>query len=789
MQCIWTSVSTASRHVSKSSHFRTIFSSALLKLPQPHSRSLSTKLLKNENVDPDKYAALASTFVQNMLRDTSIAPTPRRIHSKLDPEKRLNAARLSRIAAQSVRLGCQEGNVKEPMIIIKALRNSVEQYGDGGTSERRAKRDIAIDFGQTVSPRLAVHALLHGLLRAGMTKRAGEITRTLLGSNIQLHRTTLRIVTKKLSETDAIAIKDGGFRGQLVEASRRFSIPTRKFIENAVNVRAPCTNLAVDLFFVAKQYQRQRARQMFQQLIDACLLQGEILVLTFLFAFLIIRWQYRKAAIATEVMDERSQKSEQFNTLKKYESLFHFWFNPRPISSENRQWLEEQKLPAPNEEFVIRIMTLINAAIFDNPLPNSDAIRPSFEEATQALAVLASMLEDGILPFNRSSTVIAALVDYPSEPSVDVWSFRNGEKRHRSARDYFDEVLDGLLDSIRSPGFDGLQRQASSLRSCNALLNYSLHRKLSPAKGAKLVNWMLKTGGTVKPDIVSYNTLLRSAIRFRRDDMVSKLLDALRQRPENQNHAIMFVPEPEEVEGNPKIQGQGHDEEQHTIPAAFEEDSAEINHDMLSNASTMVSDPPAKLPLSIMEDFDVDFTLASDVEIHADNVTLTIYLTYLTGSGRPETVNELIYSLIPELETMDLPLPPQELDKVRSLRETAMRRAIALGPFFFTAVLNALRKTGQTKDAEQVWLLAKRAEKFSWHPQYADVSEPWALPIAAYTSMMQCYAREARRASRLASSESDSSDLYKDPLTAWGWGRFVRENVKRKEKRRVIGGA
>ncbi|KAF7354887.1 hypothetical protein MSAN_01403200 [Mycena sanguinolenta] len=132
----------------------------------------------------------------------------------------------------------------------------------------------------------------------------------------------------------------------------------------------------------------------------------------------------------------------------------------------------------------------------------------------------------------------------------------------------------------------------------------------------------------------------------------------------------------------------------------------------------------------------------------ADVHTLTAYIAYLTSSGHPREVKELLWALFPELNTSKYPSNSEEHSHRALGRKgllTTYRRAIFLGPVFLSAVLNALYKSNQPILADRIWTLAKKAERLSWARKLLPNVKPWIMGPHAYTVMINCYSSLARR--------------------------------------------
>lgn len=652
------------------------------------------------------------------------------------------AAQLSRIAAQSVRLACHGESSKDAFLIVKSLEASMKHYSNPLNHGRPMPQRVAIDFGMAVSPRLAMHSLLHGLVRRGMTKKAGDIAYQIAGFNprIQLRDRTLHVITSALCQTDTHALQDENFRAKAQQEKAEYAIPEQPLVAHAKSgkkVQLPCTRTALHLFFAAKQYRKERASQTFQQLIDACLLQGEILVVSFLLALLAKKleaWFARNSARA-EAEASSSTCGDTANPMS-------------PVL-------------LPSEALLSQTIAIIDSVLYNKTPPDPQAIRPSHEEAVQTLAILAGMLDDGVLPPSKSSAIITVLVSFPLSASTVVWILRKGKKEKWERRDayaYFNEVLGHLVAKVIHEDYEVSSngKHLADITAFNSLLQYALQRKKSVALADRILKRMELLGGKVVPDITTFNIVLRAGTLLRRRDLSEAVLEMLRNDAVNKDNVIQITP--------PKTHGQEtrgfysasvtHDQsmgsqlpergQSPVVPRVSRESDAALTAQFYQEY--IVPQLPLRFQHIFNEDFDASHLSSSEC-VHVDRNTLVAYINFLTATDRPGWAVNILRALIPELVPLGYPLSSKEFhslghQRLQSLRNAALLRAIHLGPQFFTAILNALVKDGRTGLAQRIWRLAKAAERRSWDPKFE--TAPWILPCAAYTVMMQCYAAEAR---------------------------------------------
>lgn len=688
----------------------------------------------------ERFTSIASNIVSTAVRSTSVLPSSLTIEEIQSPSNFQNyssndsvtqtTAKLSRAAAHAVRMSVQQPGSPEAYLIIKSLQESVKQYKRGTAPNLYALQKVAIDFGQAVSPRLSMHCLIHGLIRRGLAVKAGKFAHDMIRAGVQVNGRTMETLTAALCQTDMAVIKDEGLRAQMQAARERTPFrlgvtPGKPIRINSGSVQSKSTRLAMQLFFAAKQYHKHRARQMFQQLIDACLLQGEIIVVSFLFAFLVKQWQLRRVQ-ASNPSDDRNEKPPDVDT----------W----PLIKNNLDANGGEVL-LPEASTLKQTLDTIEAVTFGGALPDPHALRPSFDEVAQSLALIAGLLHERLLPYPQLSKLISLLTAFPGEPLVKVWTRRKSKWIYRNAREYFDEVLEDLLKRLplaKHVNHGWTRLPILDRYSYNSLLHYALRYKASPRLGGGILNYMVLLGGGNAPDITTYNILLRSGTLLERDDLTLQTLRLLDQNPLYKD----VVAKP--VDASHKA-------------------AKLLNIKSIKDENFDAINPSSLSPIILLQ---------------TNNSTLTTYIMHLTSTGRPSAVIPLLFRILPELHIIDHPATTEEgrqqqRDMIKPNRRKSLERAVELGPQFFNAVLNALCKAGKTGLAERVWILAKQAEALSWDPSLSsNTMKPWCLPISAYTIMMQCYSAEGRKGFRLghlSSLDAEWKPKSKGGVVGWAW--------------------
>jgi hypothetical protein len=758
----------------------------------------------------------------------------------------LTSTQLSRAAAQAVRLSITNGDLRNAYYIVNSLRLSLVRNKNSLVNIPGVRSQIArfdpIRFDRPVSPRLAMHALLHGLIRLGNTAKASHQAQLMMQSGFKVHPVSLDATMDSLLPK-APPHAAGPQRPKLDVS--HYENPDILRLRPSI-VSDQCTRVAIRLLLHSHHHRHQRSRNMYQSLINACLLQGEILVGSLLFAMVVQEWRVRRSITARLGNPcEESEPSVGTHSQTEQVRLEHA-----------RHWAM-----APQEQYLHAIVSSIDEAISQGD--------PDYCHLLQALANLAMLLDQRQIPFPQISPLIRALYRCPR---VDdhVWIFRRGVPTRVKAYSYFHGVLKRLLGSLPEsrPSSSALNSRNGAvlppldLDAYNTLLHYALRHRYSPALANDVIQHMTtKRRVPLKPDVTTYNILLRSATLLRRKDIADYALAEIRRSIANRNNEItgdstseslvrdresVRLPKPSKsqtsktfhcvksektdvssnnetigdsspVDGDrksvqlPKLSNSRLSGDQHC--ATKEKTDRSSNKHEIARKSTPESGVGITQPvlrsriaktLYRVKSDKMDLSSKTlDVPLKADSFTISTYLTHLTSTGQPHIVPRILFQLLPELAIIDHPSwGPTSVKERRRLSSPShharIKRAVSYGPYFFTTVLNAVCKAGKTGLAERVWLLAKEAERASWGKGFEPQTGPWCLPVHAYTSMITCYAAEARRGLVLQTRGKSTTRTYGDALDWFpkrksyvrGWARFIltRNSAFRKSIRRGFAG-
>ncbi|KLO09926.1 hypothetical protein SCHPADRAFT_543839 [Schizopora paradoxa] len=643
--------------------------------------------------------------------------------------KHISPNDVSRASAQAVRIACKQGMIPEAFAIVKSIHQAFHASSTTLTAESSTPPTATslhpLLTGGNVSPRLASHALLHGLIRSGHTEKAGELAYSLLQRGTLVRTKSLEHAIGHLCSSGPGAATSN--HETPVEPYGRPPKWTKgaspQLVENA------CTRLALQIFFAAKQHKQQRTKQMLQSLIDACLLQGEILVVSILFAFLIKQWQVRQAIEGGKTKVDVAAEMDPF-----------------PIEKSNWEGPDhDYHYPYPDRSFMTQTLSYIDASLCNKSMRDGSSVTTDQDTSVQALLILANLLDERLIPFEEVAILIRALHAYPAALGK-LYARRGRIWRKENVQLYLQGVLDRLIDEVIASNKDPPDircKARNRLRmpldrvSYNALLHYTLRHRMSPSRADAIIHHMAKRRDTsCHPNISTLNTLMRDATLLQRNDIVLKTLEFLKSN-------LSYLDSSQEV-------------------AVYDR----IIRDIANTSSRVIgAGLKPKQPQYMTEHFELRIPQASTrrVRLNMNADTLNICISSVTAAGSPEAATEILFLLFPELRS--------KRRKMESRKQVVMRAA-RLGPRFITTMLNALSKAGRTDLAEKLWFIAREAETQSCNLALG----PWCLPMEAYTVMLQIYAKESKKGSSCGTGDSTSAKMRVDSL---GWGYPFRR-VQRK---------
>lgn len=479
-----------------------------------------------------------------------------------------------------------------------------------------------------------------------------------------------------------------------------------------------CTRAAITLLQEARIFGQQRTERMYKVLFGTLLMQGEIIVASLLFVLLLKDFEVRKR----EVIDNEDPGGPNYIT---HDNL--------RISLPSRAALVNT--PFPNPKFMGKILDTIDA----NSDPN---VGSRTSQSLQSLALFAMLLDTGQIGHPRVCSLIASLYRCPRS-TANVWILQDGRPRRVNAYTYFHEVLKRLIDSLAAPN---LRRPTPRLtrRAYNSLLSYALRHRLSPEMASAVLHHMcVARESPIRPDIVTYNILLRSGTLLQKIAISEATLQALRKGAKAGTLQTMFR-ELEARVAKSLDTARAVESQDAAEPSAPDDEEAprSSNAPLAPSKATGLTGTLQRLKAETLTL--PDRVRNPESKMKADMYTLSTFVTHLTSTGQPQAVAEMLFKILPELAIVRHPAKGTALEERIPLvnRTKALKRAVAHGPYVYASLISALTKAGEIGLAESVLILAQRAERAS-HIGLAPDVPPWRLTVHAYTAMMQGYAAAA----------------------------------------------
>ncbi|KAI0329971.1 hypothetical protein GY45DRAFT_1354262 [Cubamyces sp. BRFM 1775] len=608
----------------------------------------------------------------------------------LSSTSQLSSAQVARAAAQAVRFCVQEGNFGDALYVVNSACHSVLQGPLDSNSERKSQLK-PIQFGCAVSPRLASHAFLHGLIRAGYTKKAGTYAQLMIRAGIPIRTKTMESIISSLVTPSPALPKLGPFARVIPQKP---STDNSSFMHlRSKRVPDLCTRAAFSLLQEARTFGQKRTERMYRVLIDTLLLQGEIVVATLLFVLLIKDFEAKL-----------SQKAVQDDTVRDVGREDHIAYEHLRVLPPPPAALAQT--PFPNPAIMTDILDVV-----DRPLTSS----PDYQ-ALQSLALMAMLLDTGQIGHPRVAGIVSALYRCP-RTEARVWILRDGKPVRVKAYQYFHDVLNRLIDSLAVKKANDTERRLSR-RTYNSLLSYALRHRLSPEMASTVLHHMcVVRDPPVVPDSATFNILLRSGTLLRRMDICEKALTAI------------------------EAQSQEHS------GAAFVRPAVAIAPAQPSQATESSSGFASTLEQKLAETFSLPkATDGSGLKFKLDKHTLSSLIVHLTSTGRPHAVAAMVWTVMPELAVVDHPAvgtnPPKRLPRLDWRK--ALKRAAEYGPHVYASLITALSKAGQIGLAERVFILGQEVERASKCQLIPDIAR-FRLTVHSYTALLQAYATLLKR--------------------------------------------
>src|ERR1700683_1364059 len=202
MRCHW---STRANNLLQGITHRDI-ASPFGRISRPTIHAQLTNSYKTAIKPPSSYHNHINTFIRGRRRLCSFVHTSTKVASaSAGPNKSMTMSApltdsgISRAAAKAVRMCIRAGEIADAYYVINSLLSSTNVTPPHKIGLARHIRVphrgfIPLQFSPTISPRLAAHSLLHGLLRVGLIKKAYQLTEALMDCGVKIQPRSLDAV-------------------------------------------------------------------------------------------------------------------------------------------------------------------------------------------------------------------------------------------------------------------------------------------------------------------------------------------------------------------------------------------------------------------------------------------------------------------------------------------------------------------------------------------------------------------------------------------------------------------
>ncbi|KZP21734.1 hypothetical protein FIBSPDRAFT_787996 [Athelia psychrophila] len=649
------------------------------------------------------------------------------------PKSSMTSAQQSRAAAKAMRICVRSGAIADAHYILKSLFQSKFPLPPSITRTSHRKGFTPLQFNSYISPKLAAHALLHELVRVGMTQKAYLVAQNLIKSDFTIHPRTLNlIITRLLAESPTPPNPLSHLRVpsvlSLLFSHKVLSLQPRLYAD-------PSARYAVRLIQHAQHHRQRYSAETLESFVRYFLRRSELLFASLFVGMLVRDYQVKHAMAARLRGDIQACDTQEGEVQLPVESKII-------LKSRLKEALFYKSQL--DKTLIFDVVNAIRESMLKDPEEEHDNLH--FEVALQALANIAMLVDERRLPFGDIGTIIRALYSCPTS-ETKVWILQDGMPIQVEAHRYFHAVVMRLAENPPAVRATVRKLRASDptptkimppldIEAYNALIHYALRHRLMPKLATKLLGHMQTLQRPLQPNTVTHNIILRAGTLTSRNGMAEEAMKSLRERRISMLRDSAGAAQPTSVVSE------------------------------VSSAETPV----------VADSSEAESMYAADAH------TLSSYILHLTSTGRPDAVIRILFDILPELVGVDHPSWGQATDEeIAALKKqrrksikTQLRRAASFGPWLFVALLNALAKDNNTGLCERVWLLAKKTELASW--RIGDV-EPWLLPVHAYTIMMQCYAAQLRKSDRIqAEGRTDLTRLWK-PIASKpvrGWAKYIQ---------------
>ncbi|KIY66540.1 hypothetical protein CYLTODRAFT_30469 [Cylindrobasidium torrendii FP15055 ss-10] len=606
------------------------------------------------------------------------------------------STRESLAASQAIHISVEKSDIRGAYHIFNSIHNSQLIGIARSTNDAGLLRQLgpyAVDFSlsepHAIPSRLSAHVLIHALLRKGYVYRAQEACRWMIQNGLPIHTRTLEAVVGALATAQSPVVE--GLKMLYDKAAAHLDhspiLQPRPSNPNLIAIH--------NLLEEARASRQHRGDRLFKILLGTCLLQGEIIFATFIFASAITLYEARVEAAAEDAAGTHQAQAEDGRQRQLHTT--------RDILTDVE--------PYPSHISMDDILRAISLQL-EKPQDN-----PEFKLGLQALANLAMLLDLRQLPYNHIATLLRVMYSCPSNTHT-VWVFdTSGNPQRVNSTIYFRDVIDRLINSLhtRRPRQDKKQHPSShflpplNTHSCNALLHYSLRVRKSTALANSVLNHFADRRHPLAPNLVTYNILISASTHSKRLDIAESTTLLLQDMAHMQKLGVQPA-QRSVVLGMLGLQ---------PGKAKAQPVTLHVRQTRLSKASPQ---------------------------------TTTATIKYLADSRQYGAIVDTAGEMFPRLmDNREASFATQ--DDLNACIASHVDAASNAGPIVLTALMSGLMRGGYIGLAERIWELALLAEKRSWTRKNG---QPWRLDAQAFTTMVSGYEDEVRR--RRQKSGKDVND-------------------------------
>ncbi|KAF9520926.1 hypothetical protein BS47DRAFT_1481236 [Hydnum rufescens UP504] len=491
-------------------------------------------------------------------------------------------AQVSRLAAKIIRQSFMAGQIQDACDALSNLHARTLDYYNPKPSSA-----ASVNFSLGPSPlRLPTTTLVHGLLRVGLSHKASTVIVDTMNGHVPVrshkilsalaleHRVRFRVQTL---ESVVAALCPPAGSGISVQGPLVKEVSEMRRLERASIPPRFKHAQGITLLNLFRQHRYRRSKEMYDRVIDACLLQGEIITACLLFVLLVKDWQVRSVLRQARAHPEPPKGPDNlsiepgtphpppprglFWSGKSNDSLVYISPDDThlpvthvakiPLDRIISLGLHDQSLyipPPPNDSLlkIVRHLNLYTSSELFETSSDLDVPDPhtslqgrlaSPKDSLEVLEYLVHLLHERALPDSRISSLISVMCSirpnltyYVDRVPLLPLRRRKIRTRHPPTSGKVPPTEPSPYDSF-SPRLRPLptidfRKQVSLYAFSNAVLLDLISSPPSPPDSDSISTHMLPV-----LDRRSYNALLHYALRNRKSpELAQKVLDNMQER-------------------------------------------------------------------------------------------------------------------------------------------------------------------------------------------------------------------------------------------------------------------